>query len=768
MAGTDNQIYNLAKQFIRNLPEDFPEGILYGCVKLCGMNESSLEFLLNDAGVENVEDIKKEISEIDEIITDKGLSVDLLKRGLQVLLPILSDNKNAVSSYEEITREYDSATSAKKIIEDILWLMPSEEKEIFKEGKTLSDVLAYQKRLMDAQQNEKEEDVITEELPLEELPFDEHTFIPSEFEDEEEPGDPDDEDCEFDEEEDENEITEETDKEKGAIYSENLSNYLKELKKLIPTFKKMDSVQYLWSQSLLVSMDEGFGLSTFIGKIVDLYSAAGLSRQPGGTVSYDEYDMDNPDSKDSKYHSWESVVRYLKEVNEKLKNPNRLSSILCLDISKWIAEIDSYKVKEYLRAINEYKQSVLLIFRIPYMEYRIVSKIEASLSDVLGIKTIIASPLSVDQMSLYMVRRGKQRGYIFDEDCRAILEKGIIAEKNDGHFYGFQTLNKMFDSIVYEKGKYNCNHRTFDKKINAEQLKEFLDVDYQDQSYAEILEQMVGIDDIIKEIDSKIKQIKVAQELANKGKSVDRPSIHMMFKGSPGTGKTTIARIVAKKLKDAGILSKGNLYEIKGRDLCGRYIGETTPKTCAYCRDAYGSVLFIDEAYELYRGEESSEKDYGHEALTALVAEMENHRDDMCVILAGYSDDMDEMIKGNLGLESRIPIIIEFPNYSKAELEQIFFKLLDKSFEYEPELKDAVHDYFQSLPQEVIEEKDFSNARFVRNLFESVWGEAALRYDLNKGENVIIKSNDFKVATEKIDIKEKDEKKHRPIGFVVS
>lgn len=717
MAGTDNQIYKLAKQFCRNLPEEIPEGILYGCVKLSGMNETSLDFLLNDSVVKNKKGIKQEIGKINKILEAKGLLIDLLRRGLQVLLPILSENKKAAESYAEMTKEYTGSTTSDKIIEDILCLMSDEEKEVFGEGKSLNDVMTYQKELfMKAKEDKLEE---------------------SDFGDED----------------------------KGTIYSENLGNYLKELKEMIPTFKQMESVKYLWSQALLVSVDDGFGLSTFLDKIKDLYSREGLLKK---CLDYEEVEIDNPDSKEIKYRDWESVVEGLKKIHENADDKDLLSATICLDISKWVSEIDSYRVKEYLRQINDYKDSVLLIFRIPYMEYRIVSNIEASLADIFGIKTIVASPLSVDQMSLYLIRRGEQKGYHFDDNCRAILERGIIAEKNDGHFYGFQTLNKMFDSIVYEKGKYNCKHKLIDREINEEQLKEFLNVDYQDQSYAEILEQMVGIDKIIKNIDSKIKQIKVAQDLAAKGKSVDRPSIHMMFKGSPGTGKTTIARIVAQKLKDAGILSKGNLYEIKGRDLCGRYVGETTPKTCAYCRDAYGSVLFIDEAYELYRGDGTSDVDYGHEALTALVAEMENHRDDMCVIFAGYSDDMNEMMKGNLGLESRIPIIIDFPNYSKTELEQIFFKLLDKSFEYEQELKDTVHDYFQSLPNEAVESKDFSNARFVRNLFESVWGEAALRYDLNKGDTVVIKANDFKTAIEKIDIKEKGEKKHRPIGFVVS
>ena len=113
--------------------------------------------------------------------------------------------------------------------------------------------------------------------------------------------------------------------------------------------------------------------------------------------------------------------------------------------------------------------------------------------------------------------------------------------------------------------------------------------------------------------------------------------------------------------------------------MVGAYVGQTAPKTAAICRDAYGSVLFIDESYALYSGTEDS-KDYGSEALTTLIAEMENHRDDMVVIMAGYTDEMAELMKGNTGLRSRMPYLIEFPNYTKEQLTQIYMKFARKNF----------------------------------------------------------------------------------------
>lgn len=787
MAEINNQIYKLAKQFTKNLPEDIPEGILYGCLKFCGMNETSIDFLLSNEGIEDTIEIKAQILKVKDILKDNNLEPELMKRGLPQILRILSreaDNRG----YEDIVTNYDVSTDVETIITDAVKLMPREEYEVFQIGKSISDVIAYQKTLTKQKsfegksfseaiekvskkpaKNDGDEAQIIEDI-AEMLHIDENTSeddirkaIESIITLEEVSPDVLDSMDEILVDDMIDDSINATGEDK--VYAEQLISYLEELESLIPTFKAMGDVKFLWSQSLLVSIDDGYGLTTFLEKISDAYIKNGLANGKDASGLMGEIVIDNPPDRDHKYDSWDAVLNVLKDYPKSL-DENKIYGVLCVDLSQWVAELDSYKVKEYLRKINDKKRPVLLIFRVPYMEYRIVSDIEASLSDIMGIRKVVVPPISIDQMIDYLVNRGAKFGYSFNSDCREKLELGIIAEKNDGHFYGFRTLNKLFESIVYSKIKYNSYNCFKDKNITGVQLVEFLNLNNRELTCAEMLEQMVGVDDIIKQIDTKIKQIKVAQEMAENGSQVERPSIHMMFKGSPGTGKTTIARIVAKKLKEAGILSKGNLYEIKGRDLCGRYIGETTPKTCAYCRDAYGSVLFIDEAYELYRGQESSERDYGREALTALVAEMENHRDDMCVIFAGYSDDMDEMVKGNLGLESRIPIVIDFPNYSKEELEQIFIKMLEQNFEYEPSLRDAVHEYFDSISKDALDSKEFSNARFVRNLFESVWGEAALRYDLGNEEKIVIKSNDFKTATDKIDFKKFEEKKHRPMGFV--
>jgi len=200
---------------------------------------------------------------------------------------------------------------------------------------------------------------------------------------------------------------------------------------------------------------------------------------------------------------------------------------------------------------------------------------------------------------------------------------------------------------------------------------------------------------------------------AERGFSAGAPSLHMCFTGNPGTGKTTVALRMANILHRLGYIRKGHVVAVTRDDLVGQYIGHTAPKTREVLKKAMGGVLFIDEAYYLYRPE--NERDYGQEAIEILMQVMENNRDDLVVILAGYKDRMDTFFSSNPGMSSRIAHHIDFPDYNVAELGQIAdLMLAEMQYHFDDEAKAVFDEYLvrrMAMPH-------FANARSVRNALD--------------------------------------------------
>ncbi|KGM46323.1 stage V sporulation protein K [Neobacillus niacini] len=255
---------------------------------------------------------------------------------------------------------------------------------------------------------------------------------------------------------------------------------------------------------------------------------------------------------------------------------------------------------------------------------------------------------------------------------------------------------------------------------------------------------LVGMEEMkrmIKEIYAWIFVNKKREELGLKAR---KQALHMMFKGNPGTGKTTVARLIGKLFLKMNVLTKGHLIEAERADLVGEYIGHTAQKTRDLIKKAQGGILFIDEAYSLGRG---GEKDFGKEAIDTLVKHMEDKQHEFILILAGYSREMDYFLTLNPGLHSRFPLVIDFPNYTIEQLMEIASRMLDEreyslSHEAEKKLKDHL-----IWVKAVLSPNSFSNGRYVRNIIEKSIRAQAMRLLLqnsfDKHELMTLRSNDL-------------------------
>lgn len=438
-------------------------------------------------------------------------------------------------------------------------------------------------------------------------------------------------------------------------------------------------------------------------------------------------------------------------INEWKKRGLSVRLSLLSDLGNWLSFLamgDNYIAQEEIDFINEYLN---LNFNKDQIKY-LLSTLHDEFINILPSCFVLAYDLELNAEKKFGVDLIKMLlgvfhiiGYLF------IRCDGEITEDEYNLFMTYMSnLNKNIED--YKNGDYKLPKSDSNKQYSGTDIKkeststkiEFSEDNKTMDDYLDELNDLVGLEKVKEDVNSLINLIQVRKIRNERGLSQPPMSLHLVFSGNPGTGKTTVARLLAKIYHKLGLLSEGHLVETDRSGLVAGYVGQTAIKVQEVINNAMGGVLFIDEAYTL--SSSKGESDFGQEAIDTLLKAMEDNRDNLIVVVAGYPDLMQEFLQSNPGLKSRFNKFIFFEDYNPQELFDIFMVMCKKSW---LKLDSKAENYLKIYLKDLYESRDdnFANGRDVRNLFEKVLANQANRLaikdNISDEELMLLTYDDF-------------------------
>ncbi|SKB93377.1 ATPase family associated with various cellular activities (AAA) [Lachnospiraceae bacterium] len=406
-----------------------------------------------------------------------------------------------------------------------------------------------------------------------------------------------------------------------------------------------------------------------------------------------------------------------------------------------------YYLKDVCKIIRKHCCGVLTIIQLPKECTNLRMKILENVGDCAFIE--IKEEQAIDKSAIdYLKNRAKKYHLRTDKELIDSVEKG--------HGYLITELNMIFDEWYRKKLKTSIFRQYKDISGAKSQIKE---IKPKGSAYDE-LEAMIGLDSAKKMIQKALDSYKAQKLFKDRGLSNDPICNHMIFTGNPGTAKTSVARLFARILRDNNVISKGHIVEVGRSDLVGRFVGWTAPIVKKKFAEAVGGILFIDEAYSLVDDRDGM---FGDEAINTIVQEMENHRNELIVIFAGYPDKMERFLDKNPGLRSRIAHYIHFEDYNTDELCRIASHIASQKG---LTIDDGAMEKIKDIMDEARLQADFGNGRYVRNVIDKARMAQSSR--LVHMDFDSISQDDIKtLRAEDIEIPIHNKKKANRIGFAV-
>lgn len=537
--------------------------------------------------------------------------------------------------------------------------------------------------------------------------------------------------------------------------AEEFAAFAKEVRRVAPVLQKNGTGDVLVRQTLLFSMEDGESTCvTYLQLLHELYTAQKLIafENPPAIIQLPPPQLEGAGGSALSLFTLDNIDQM----------------VLCLDITSWIGNMDTPEFEAFLLKLYDRLGDFIFVFRVPYLENSVLREIAEQIQDILSLRILRFPPWSYTCMTNIAQRCLARYGFQADAGAMEVFRERLQEERSDGRFYGYATIRKVAEEMLYQKQRRTAEEPfTKHKIISRRDVEGLLQEAEPEETARAAMQALIGRSDTQKQL------LEAFESMKQGGYR------NMFFVGEAGTGKTSMAAIVGRYMKELGLLEHGRLYEQRLDDLIGVADGETVPHTMAVLRDAEGSILFVDELEtNAFASPQISEEDaeeiegteildgFRTDAMHTLFSDMQYHNDRV-VIFAGTEEEIGRLRETYPESSTLVPYMIRFARYSRKELAELFMDMLrKKKIKAGEGLKKAVFSYFKDLPDDRLKNPEFTNARYVSNLIDHSADKAAVRSALCGSKREEMLPSDFLLATKDSSVElNRKQKNNRTIGF---